>query len=60
MTCDVCDLEWIGATRRDALNEGWTIRILSGGRELVMCPDCEAHYELLWALRGDAERQPTA
>jgi hypothetical protein len=56
----VCDLEWIGATRRDALNEGWTIRILSGGRELVMCPDCEAHYELLWALRGDAERQPTA
>jgi hypothetical protein len=60
VTCDSCGFEWIGATKRDALAEGWRIRILRGGREFFMCGACEGHFELVWALRGEAQRQPGA
>jgi hypothetical protein len=51
VTCDACGYEWIGATKLDALNEGWGLRVLRGGREFLMCAECEGRYALVWALR---------
>jgi hypothetical protein len=54
MTCDACGFEWIGATELDALNEGWAFRLVRGDRQFTMCGDCEAHFQLVWALRERA------
>jgi len=54
VTCDACGFEWIGATEQDALNDGWAVRIVGGGRRFAMCGDCEAHFQLVWAARETA------
>jgi hypothetical protein len=54
VTCDACDFEWIGATEHDAVNAGWSVRMLRGGRQFSLCAECEGHYQLLWALRESA------
>ena len=54
MTCDACGFEWIGATNHDALNDGWSIRTVGGGRRFSMCGECEAHFQLVWAVREKA------
>jgi hypothetical protein len=51
VTCDACGFEWIGATKHDAINDGWAFRIVGGGRQFAMCGGCEAHFQLVWALR---------
>ena len=49
--CDACGFERIGATEQDALNEAWALRIVREDRRFWMCGECEAHFQLVWALR---------
>jgi hypothetical protein len=54
--CDSCGAEYWGATKRDALAEGWKFHLLRGGREFVMCGDCESRYAFLRQVRGELAR----
>jgi hypothetical protein len=54
VTCDACGYELIGATDQEARIEGWSVRILRGGRRFCMCGDCESHFAILWAMRQPA------
>jgi hypothetical protein len=55
--CDSCDAEWWGASKRDALGEGWKFHDAKGGRLFVMCGDCEQRFGGLRA-QGRAAAAP--
>ena len=52
--CLRCNAEMTGATRRQAVNDGWVIYGpgTHGARELALCDDCAPMMRTLQAIRA--------
>jgi transcription elongation factor Elf1 len=51
VTCDCCNHEVVGASKRDVLRDGWKFHDAGGGRTLVVCGDCERMMQERRAMR---------
>jgi hypothetical protein len=48
VTCDSCGHEWWGATKRDAVQQGWKFHLVRGGLQFIMCDECQQKYAPAW------------